>query len=201
MGKWWVVSPRFRKQSAWEVNPRPSEVWEAEISGMSGEASRMKSDSANGYVQCYWSEKKNASLPWKTNMEPKNGGLEDWKIGRWYSSSIGVGFRFHVNFPACHLKDPKSRVIFKNNFSFCISLCPKYHVRLSHIWHHVIPSHIITSKAQHLPAVRGKGHQSLLKEPKWWPKHSTKQHWPQSRAPFGYKHLSTKGDVYYSPWN
>ena len=71
--------------SSWEVNPRPSEVWEADnlvkrSPGMSGKASRMKSDNANGYVQCYWSGKKNASLPWKTNMEPKNGGLEDRKM-------------------------------------------------------------------------------------------------------------------------
>ena len=188
--------------SSWEVNPRPSEVWEADnlvkrSPGMSGKASRMKFDSANGYVQCYWSEK-TSPLPWKTNMQPKNGGLEDWKIRKRYSFSIGVVFKGSMwIFRRAIWKTRKSRVIFKNNFSFCMPLCPKHHDEIKSTWHHVIPSPIITPKAAAPARGSREGSPISAKRAKVMTKTFHKAALTSKKAPFRiFQHLSTKGDVY-----
>lgn len=80
-------------------------------------------------------------IPGKLTWKPKNGGfgrLED-------DIPFQLGWVFKIR---ANLKDPKLRVIFKNNVSFCISLCPKHHVRLSHM----TSCHSITHHQNQSPA-------------------------------------------------
>lgn len=143
--------------------------------------------------------KKTSPLPRKTNMKY---GTQKWRLGRLEDDipfQLGWFLRFHVNFPACNLKDSKARVIFKNNCSFCMSLCPKrpceiksYDIRSFH--------HVIINTQSPAPA-RGsrEGSPISAKRAKVMTKTFHKAALTSKRAPFGYKHLSTKGDVYYSP--
>lgn len=71
--------------------------------------------------------KKPHLYPGKLIWNPKR---EAWKIGRFEKDinqlgSIGVVFRFHVNFPACNLKDPKISGHFQESLFVLHAFMPK----------------------------------------------------------------------------